>query len=185
MKLLFVHVPKTGGTSIKDFLESVGQDEWNRSWPMGHDPYFELEKNNNIDNNVYSFAVVRNPYTRAYSYYRHYLTQNNVSESFYDFLNQVRVKYSAEKTPMMIYNQSFYTHDCFGNFKLSKLYRFENLKELEEDLEITLPKLRIGEYSKEEMIESYSHDIIKLVKHLYFEDFYNFSYPLDFSYVAE
>lgn len=177
MKLLFVHVPKTGGSSIRNSLE----DNWNRSWPMGHDPYFELERMNRIDDNVYSFAVVRNPYTRAYSYYRHYMFQHNTFISFYEFLNLVRLKYSPEKTPMIIYNQSFYTNDCFGRCKLSKVYHFENMNELEKDLNVNLPKIYVGQYTKEEMIDAYNSDIINLVKYIYLEDFINFSYSLNFS----
>lgn len=178
MKLLFIHIPKTGGTSIINFLNHVGHNDWKRTWPMGHDPYFYMEKVNLIDDNVFTFTVVRNPYTRAYSYYKHYNLQNAENISFYDFLHQVRIKRNTPNTPMTIYNQSFYT---FGNRPLSKVYKFEKFNELEEDLEVELPKIRVGDYDKEEMINSYTYDIIKLVKHIYLEDFINFSYSLDFS----
>ena len=178
MKLLFIHIPKTGGTSITKFLNHVGHNDWKRSWPMGHDPYFDMEENNIIDNNVFTFTMVRNPYTRAYSYYKHYVLQNDDNISFYDFLHRVRIKKNTSKTPMTIYNQSFYT---FGKRPLSRVYKFEKFNQLEEDLEVELPKLRVGKYSKEEMIDSYTYDIIKLVKHIYFEDFINFSYSFDIS----
>jgi len=179
MKLLFVHIPKTGGTSIR----SVIQDNWNRKWPMGHDPYFELEKMNQIHKDVFSFTVVRNPFTRAFSYYKHYLMQNNSKDSFEDFLYLVRIKRGTRNTPMILYNQSFYTHNLNGKCKLKKVYKFEKLNKLEDDLNITLPKLRVGKYDQEEYLKTYNKDNINLVKHIYLEDFCNFNYSLDFDNV--
>lgn len=176
MKLLFVHIPKTGGTSIKNLIN----DDWNRKWPMGHDPYFELQKMNLIDDSIFKFSVVRNPYTRAFSYYKHYLVQNNSNKSFEDFLNMIRIKQGTVYTPMIIYNQSFYVYDLNGQCSLSKIYYFEKLTDLEKDLNVNLPVLRKGNYNKTEFLNSYNQKTINLVKHIYLEDFINFDYSFDF-----
>ena len=78
MKKLFVHIPKTGGTSI---LNSIDQSMWNKSHHAGHDPYFILQKQNDL-RDVFSFCVVRNPYTRTFSYYNHFKRVNNYECSF-------------------------------------------------------------------------------------------------------
>lgn len=172
MKKLFVHIPKTSGTSIK----SVIKDTWNRSCPFGHDPFFELQKMNKIDDDVFSFTVVRNPFTRTYSYYHHYKKINNSQITFYDFLNLIRKKQATNKTPMIIYDQSFYVYDIEGNCTLKKIYRFENLVELENDLGIKIPKMNVGNYDNEQMEKDYNKTNISLVKHLFLRDFINFNY---------
>lgn len=179
MKVLFVHVPKTGGTSIKKFLEDNHLEIWNRKWPMGHDPYFELESLNDFYD-TFKFAIVRNPYTRLYSYYHHFKFQNNTELSFIEFLNFIRLRRSTPQTPMISYNQSFYVFDKVGNMSLSKLYRYENLKEFEEDFEIKLEYLRKGNYTKANYFQDYTEEAISLVKHLFLEDFINFNYSFNF-----
>ena len=39
---LFVHIPKTAGKSVFECID----DDWNRSFPMNHDPYFHLQRTN-------------------------------------------------------------------------------------------------------------------------------------------
>lgn len=178
MKILFVHVPKTGGTSIKEFLQNNNLEIWNRSWPMGHDPYFELESMNRLDN-TFKFSIVRNPYTRTYSYYHHFKFQNNADISFLDFLNLIRLRKSTLQTPMISYNQSFYIFDRNGNMSLSKLYKYENLNQFENDFGIQLEYLRKGNYTKNDYKKDYNENAINLVKHLFLEDFINFNYSLN------
>lgn len=172
MKKLFVHIPKTGGTSIRTLLK----DDWNRSWPFGHDPFFELQRMNDIGDDVFSFAVVRNPFDRTYSYYQHYKIQNGVDISFYDFLNLIRTNQATNKTPMIVFDQSFYIFDLYGKCSISKIYRFENLEELEYDLNIKIPRLNTGNYTRHDYMRDYTEDNINLVKHIFSRDFTNLKY---------
>lgn len=100
-KVVFVHIPKTAGTSVRRYLNLtaidlnknllLSQKQIKRDQRfLGHDPLcMLLEKNDLTDAHIFSF--VRNPYTRTYSFYQ-FLKQNNRSlqMSFMDFLDGVR-----------------------------------------------------------------------------------------------
>lgn len=190
--ILFVHVPKTGGTSIT----SVLKNRYNWKVPPGpprphHDPLFILEKYNDLSK-FFVFAVVRNPFKRAYSYFKHYQKQNNSNANFEQFLDHVRrrrqsvlenhdsVEIKRDRTPFIVYPQSFYLFDSKGKMSIDKLYRYENMAELEHDFQISLPKMNVGSYSKDDYLKAYSQTNIDLVRHIYLEDFVNLGYSTDF-----
>jgi hypothetical protein len=179
-KVLFIHVPKTGGTSIASFLEMNNMDPWKRQYPARHDPYHFMEKVNNITSDVFSFSVVRNPYTRTYSYYKHFNYQNQTNVSFVEFLGYVKDKLYFPKTPMIPFSQSFYILDCDKKISLSKIYRFENLSEFEIDFNTNLPYLRKGGYNKEDYLKDYTQETIGMVKEIYKHDFINLNYTDNF-----
>lgn len=180
-KVLFIHVPKTGGTSIANFLEHNNMDQWHREYPARHDPYFFMQQANNITEDVFSFAVVRNPYTRAYSYYKHFNFQNQLNFSFNEFLQIVKKKIKFRRTPMIIFPQNYYLYDITGNISLSKIYRFENLEEFEYDFNVKLPHLRKGWYNKNDYYNDYNNTNIKLVEEIYNDDFKILNYPKIFT----
>lgn len=176
MRNLFVHVPKTAGQSIL----SVIDDPWNRVVYQKHDPFFVLQRNNEIDAEVFTFAVVRNPFRRAYSYFNHFCRVNQVSCSFKTFLNIIKSGDNYPRTRMMLYTQSFFCLDSEGDISLSKIYKHENIHELEEDLNVSLPHLNRGQYSEEEYFENYTEENKSFVRDYYASDFCNFNYCLDF-----
>ncbi len=176
MRNLFVHVPKTAGQSIL----SVIDDPWNRVVYQKHDPFFVLQRNNEIDAEVFTFAVVRNPFRRAYSYFNHFCRVNQVSCSFKTFLNIIKNGENYPRTRMMVYTQSFFCLDNEGDISLSKIYKHENIHQLEEDLNVSLPHLNRGQYSEEEYFENYTEENKSFVRDYYASDFCNFKYCLDF-----
>ena len=106
-KLLFIHIPKTGGTSISEKLKEMGLNIWNRDYKfLNHDPLFMLSKNNNLSE-AFKFTVVRNPYTRAYSYYIHFKRVNGVEVSFYDFLLYVKISFGNNLQQFFKLQQNF------------------------------------------------------------------------------
>jgi hypothetical protein len=175
--LLFVHIPKTGGQSILKKLNENGCDPWRRDFPMGHDPLFALITNNRIPDDTFKFCVVRNPYQRTFSYYKHFCRENSLNVTLNEFLNCIKQKKVFSKTPMMLYPQSFYIFDRLGKCSLDKIYRHENFSELEEDLGFKFEKINVGDYSKEECIECLGDENnINLIRELYSVDFHNFNY---------
>jgi hypothetical protein len=185
---LFIHIPKTAGTSIKKILNcSICLD----SKFIGHEPLFLIEQCvSDFDRKKYFiFTVVRNPFTRAFSYYKHFCRINNVNIQFSDFLYLIKTKMSPlfnfdnknyTKTPLVLFNQSFYLFNKNNEIDIDKLYRFENLQDLENDHKISLPKENVGNYNLIEYLNCYSEKNINCVKDIYSQDFDNFSYSKNF-----
>jgi hypothetical protein len=181
-KALFVHVPKTAGTSIERSLKLNEKCGWvrNPSYLM-HDPLFLLQKTNNITEDTFVFSVVRNPFTRTYSYYSHFKRINNVDLTFKEFLQIIRSRIPpTARTPLIGYNQSFYLFGDNGLLGTSKIYKYENLSELEYDFDVILGKENSGNYSPLNYFQDYGEDEKNLVRHICAEDFINFGYSLEF-----
>lgn len=176
-KLLFIHIPKTGGTSI---LNKVDQSMWKRTIHAGHDPLFVLERNNIIDDDVFSFCIVRNPYRRTFSHFNHFKRVNNLDCSFLSFLKILKRKEFYEKTPMIVFPQSFYIYNSIGQIAIEKMYNYENFFEIEKDFNLKFDRLNIGDYTKEDYKKCYSQqECIDLVQELFSIDFINFNYDWD------
>lgn len=186
--VLFIHIPKTAGLSLAAVLSEGGLDNWNRQHSlMHHDPLWLLQKNNTIGEKCFIFSVVRNPFTRTFSLYKYYVrmmegfsvNKTDSLMSFEFFLDSIKTKKNIFFTNIVPSTQSYYLKDKNNNMALNKIYRFENLKELEKDLNITLPKINIGKYSTEDYKNAYTKENISLVQEIYYEDFINFNYALD------
>jgi len=183
-QVLFVHIPKTAGSSISKVLNDKDLDNWNRAWPRHHDPYSYLKSVNKIDDNVFSFSVVRNPYTRTYSCYKQFNKVNKTTISFAEYLKNIKQNKISTITPLLHIPQSFYIVE--GNeVQIDKVYRFENLKELEDDFSWELGFYNVGNYMVESYIEEYTKEAIDMVENLYDSDFINFDYSKDFNQTLE
>jgi len=175
MKQLFIHIPKTAGQSIFSSLN----DKWNYVEHAKHDPLFLLERNNDTSQ-AFKFAVVRNPFRRTFSYYKHFNSVNGIECKFDEFINFIKNNIPFPKTKMIPYSQSFYCLNCNGDIGLDKIYKFENLHELEEDLNIKIPHKNKGIYHESEYFNSYNSFEKDFVRDYYASDFDNFNYSLDF-----
>jgi hypothetical protein len=183
-QILFVHIPKTAGSSISKVLKDNNLDNWNRAWPRHHDPYSYLKETNKIDENVFSFSVVRNPYTRTYSCYKQFNKVNKTDISFVKYLDNIRQNNISPISPLLHLPQSFYIIDN-GSLQVNRLYRFENLKELENELGWTLGFYNLGNYVVESYMKDYTEKAIDMTQELYSSDFINFEYSKDFSETLE
>ena len=170
---LFIHIPKTGGTSINNTFEKNNLKTWNTVKDYGHDPLYILKNNNIINNNTFIFSIVRNPYTRAFSYWKHFNINNAVNLSFMEFLLTIENKIQTDQTPWIIYDQTFFLYD--KEINITKLYKFENLKEIEKDFNIILSHDRKGIYNKN-IKDYFDLNIISKINNLYHRDFINFEY---------
>lgn len=182
--ILFVHIPKTAGSSISKILDENNLDNWKREWPRHHDPYSYLKEANLIDERVFSFAVVRNPYTRTYSCYKQYNKTNQTDISFAQYLDNIKQGKISTISPLLHIPQSFYIMDQ-DNLQVERLYKFENLKELEDELGWELGFYNVGNYVVESYIEDYTDKEINMVQDFYSSDFINFGYSKDFNQTLE
>jgi hypothetical protein len=182
--ILFVHIPKTAGSSISKILDEKNLDNWKREWPRHHDPYSYLKEANLVDEKVFSFAVVRNPYTRTYSCYKQYNKTNQTDISFAQYLDNIKQGKISTVSPLLHIPQSFYIMDQ-DDLQVERLYKFENLKELEDELGWELGFYNVGNYMVESYIQDYSDEAIKMVQDFYSSDFINFGYSKDFNQTLE
>jgi hypothetical protein len=178
--VLFVHIPKTAGTSITKLLKDNNLDNWNRSWPRHHDPYSHLKETNTIDDSIFSFSVVRNPYTRTYSCFKQYNKANETDISFAEYLNNIFKKIISPVSPLLHIAQSFYVFED-NKLQINKLYRFENLNDFEKDFGWTLGNYNVGNYNIDSYLKDYTEEAVQMTKELYSVDFSLLDYSLDFS----
>jgi hypothetical protein len=71
------------------------------------------------------------------------------------------------------------------DLQVERLYKFENLKELEDELGWELGFYNVGNYMVESYMQDYSDEAIKMVQDFYSSDFINFGYSKDFNQTLE
>jgi len=182
-KLLFVHIPKTAGTSILNVLKDKGLDPWDRrsvEYPRGHLPLVLLKQQNVVAESVFSFAVVRNPYTRTYSCFHQFNKTNKTNISFTEYLKNIQRNNISRITPLLHLPQYLYVINEHGVISTDKLYRFEDLSELQNDFGLELGFDNPGKYVIELYNKDYTNEAIDLVQKIYKSDFERFEYSKDF-----
>jgi len=174
-KILFVHVPKTAGTSMeeRDFITPV----ITRHYGMDH--YVELLKDTpeiNLDE-FFKFAFVRNPYERlASGILNHPLkAEKNPRAKFNDFLFEHK-----DRLSQWIAVKPMHTFICVDDkIAVDFIGRFENLKhdwdhvceKIGESNE--LPHIKKGGHTYENL---YTQESIELVREVFKKDFELFGY---------
>ena len=141
-KAIFVHIPKTAGTSIYDLLEIPMQPNALYS-PAKHLPSLQhltptqlRQRIPKLMSNYYKFTVVRNPYDRAVSDFRFLKSKLPKRYDISTFKKYLLLARRIVRTNAYLENVFFdhfrpQTH-YFQNIKYNKVVKFENL---ENDLE--------------------------------------------------
>lgn len=191
-KILFLHIPKTGGSSIDTVLKKYSID--NHLTIGGHPSYSDIK--NLIDVDIV-FTVVRNTWDWRASWYHYLLKDVNDHGHKYEY-NKIKgltfkehLKW-LEKEPIENLTSSIYngiesklfikpqSHFIMGCDNI-KILRFENLKSdfegymKELGLEIKL-NLHIRKSSNDNYKDEYDTETIKIVKDIWEEDIKVFGY---------
>lgn len=114
LNLLFIHIPRTGGTSLDTYFADKCNVILNEDILFGgslnHCKLKDLYNNFNIDfNNIKIITVVRNPYDRIISDLFFYklintnMNSNEVYNNVYNFLKTDENKYANHKLPQYLY----------------------------------------------------------------------------------
>lgn len=135
-KLEFIHIPKTGGTSI----ENLGK-KYNIHWGIFNNIYM-VEKNiENVNfwhNNLFmydknNFTIVRNPYDRIISefFYRlkiKWVNYDNNIEGFKKWLEYIFKEYKKDKNVYdnHILPQTEYVYDKYNNKRIEYVLKLED-----------------------------------------------------------
>jgi len=172
-KLLFLHIWKTGGSSIKTFFHG-----FEKSKTPSHQMCYQIIDEIGIENykKFVTFTVVRNPYDRIVSlyFYRKQLCKN-IDCSFEDFLKSGKFK----KHPPMYYHITYN-----GDVLCKYILKLENIKEdlknmlKEEKIDKSVehfPKVR--ESIHDNYLEYYKdRELIDIVNQYHRKDFELFGY---------
>jgi hypothetical protein len=193
-KYIFIHIPKTAGVSVYEFLGNIKE--------QNHKTLFDYHDYKDI---YFSFAVVRNPWDRlisAYYYmklggrgYKGDLFAKNIMEKYKDFKHFSMNLGEAQESLLKfnnpdngkkivgfphLYPQSIWTHDK----KIQIVDYIIHLENLEDDFN-KIKKL-IGKFSvkiphknftdKKSVNTHYDYENIQTVLEYFKEDFDNFGY---------
>jgi hypothetical protein len=131
-KFIFLHVPKTAGTSIhiylKDYYGLQGNERLDPPPDLHHKKVEDILKENSNYKNYFKFCVVRNPFARLFSAYKDFRFQRGlISVDFDKFVLNEFVKNFSNDVHFI--PQHNFTH---VNDKLfvDKVIKYENLEEV-------------------------------------------------------
>jgi len=194
--LLFIHIPKTGGTNIENCIkQKYKQTLYSGRTNLLKYPYNNLSLQHQFYNTIYNnrdklninfnnikiFTVVRNPYDRIISdlFFKKIIKKDYTSEQVYDkIVNDYLNRYDLDN-----HNVSQYKFITDENLKLIpniKIFKCENLNEINDDLnkfigfDINIKKNNVNkDYSM-----YLNKDSIDLINKIYKKDFELFNYDL-------
>jgi hypothetical protein len=200
---IFIHVPKTAGTSVTRALRPWSLKPQRTQWRrlLSHLPVREKPQNaflrqhdkaswvkHKLPAEIYDrackFAVVRNPFELAVSTYyfrRDYLSGRRRNRArVLDFKTFLR--YLERKNRLVRVDQTSWISDRHGNLIINEVLRFETLTDqfnaLVEQLglpgEVKLPRANVN--APYDYRAVYDDEAESIVRRLYFRDFERFSY---------
>ena len=195
-KIIFIHIPKTGGSTIESNLDlKKSENGWGthkfKFYPnkkafqhfIWSDYIFKLGEE--TCNKYYKFTIVRHPVSRFISEY-YWNPEGRKKCSFDDFLikaeNIVKNKLFKHRIGDHFQSQSSFIFDSNNNCKVDKIFRFENynkvimyIKELLNEKDKKIKSINVCK--KNEKL-SFIPSIKQMSKiyDLYKEDYDNFGY---------
>jgi len=179
-KPIFIHIPKNGGTTVKQVFHK-------RAFCHHHTRLQDLHAYDGEIEDAYKFAFIRNPYDRAVSYYRFVVRRYSerdlpktwklphVHDSFLDFLRYAIPNWEVFKP------QVFWTEGVEFNY----LGRFENfeqdLRAIGKEVNIKLGKIPVTNASKRhtDYRNYYCEESRGMVEEFFKEDFETFGYEYE------
>ena len=197
-RCIFVHIPKTGGTSVEQAL-GIGKIDHDAmrshdieifdkiSYAPQHFTASMLKEHEKIKEHwfdYYRFSIVRNPYERVLSefFWHKYGTSKLVRFNhmlFKEFLNNY---FEAIDTDHKIPQTSF-IYDENHELMVDKVFRFEEIKEIGEYLSkelgtiVKIPKIQTSG-NKKRYLENLDADDKHIIQAIYAKDFELLRYPL-------
>jgi len=185
-KFLFLHLPKTGGTSINKFFNDKFD---NNERDFGH-PYLSDYKCNNFDD-YFKFTVVRNPYDRLVSAF-FYMKEYSNFQSDINFRKKWKLEHDTfesfviEKLPIIVGNKNtrprhFKPQVEFGTTGLDYIGSFLTMQD---DMNFICDKIgiesqdlpHVNSSNHKRYDEYYNKELLDIVETLYINDFNNYNH---------
>jgi hypothetical protein len=201
VNLLFIHVPKTGGTSFENYLSKKYKIPLNQSTLFSYDPKEVASLQHLVSRDILKrsqefsihlenlriIAVVRNPYDRMISelFYIKLINENSTPEEVFHKINEFFTNdhnYDNHKLP-----QYEFVIDGHGNINPNiEIAHFENMKrdftqfgfpDFAETEFANVNKIKIGKKNNEIDYSKYlNNESISLINNYYDKDFTLFGY---------
>jgi len=193
--LLFIHIPKTGGSTI-EYLLNIPLTPYNffgiqQGLALQHYTAQKLKTwlGEEYFNKCCKIAMVRNPYDRTVSeYYWTMKRDKRFATTFKEFLLKIK---------KIIMENGYDKHPCYDHYKpqsdfvfidgknvIDILGKFENFNAFAEELisKFNLDKNNFGHHNKTEYDRNLNHfedpECRKIVNEIYGMDFINFGYEM-------
>lgn len=176
-RIAFIHNPKTAGTSISTWLDENFATKRGRK----HGHYLEVQEY--FPDTVFTFGVVRNPWSRLASWY-HFA--NPANQTFQQWLAERLQRYDVGPSfnPTMTWAKNWYSlatpqADWFGD-DTNYVLRFENLAEdfeqIKNILHCTQDLCIINANTAYDYRSLYNDDLAELVRDIYIKDVIKYNY---------
>lgn len=185
-KFLFLHLPKTGGTSINKFFNDKFD---NNERDFGH-PYLSDYKCDNFDD-YFKFTIVRNPYDRLVSAF-FYMKKYSKFQADINFRKKWKLEddtfesFVIEKLPIIVGNKNtrprhFKPQVDFGTAGLDYIGSFLTMQD---DMNFICDKIgtdrqdlpHVNSSNHKRYDRYYNKELLDIVKTLYFQDFNNYDH---------
>ncbi len=183
-KFLFIHTPRTGGTSIEENFRNYTEERkhWNlNDWKKTLDP--------EIFNEYFKFTFVRNPWDFIVSKYKDKYFSRNYRGGLIGERAGKSLKYFLEhyKTPKHEHGETF--HDYFKPEQMDFIGRFENrendLQYISQKIGVNIDgnihrrKIQMRNKNKKHYTEYYDEETKQIVAEKYAKDIEYFGYKFE------
>ena len=204
-KFIFIHIPKTAGTSIRHILKQHENPSYGAEFNF-HESALDVKRriSSDIFDNSYKFAFIRNPWDRMYSFYKYLISGKfNVyipelvpyhhwkeigfkrwllEEEFYIPSHKLP---TPDMVPMQRKDMLSWISDDNGNLLVDFIGRFENIKEdyrtiaAHLDLEKKRLPRRNKSKRKHDYRTEYDNEMIDFVEFQFKRDINAFNYTFE------
>ena len=194
----FVDVPRTSSTSIKNELSdrfgtAFGKGGTGLSF-IDHTPAFKMREvlGPRTWDKLYKFSIVRNPWARTVSFYRHAQGTGFFTDyTFVEFVRQIDAQFETGESVFSWHGpyegSLYYLEDSAGNLLVDKIVRFEDresgLREVGE--RIGYPEigrvllLNQSRGADSSCSEYYDDESRRIIEKVYAREIEQFSYEFD------
>ena len=181
-KFIFIHINKTGGTSISKGLK----DRYINHFTV-KEAITRIGEKKFMD--CVTFTVIRNPYSKVVSHYKFQLKENkhNFNNNYLGFNEWVKETYGNKilnkiyiKRPIMYAQQTQWLTDIEGNYRVNEIIYFENytkdLQKFQNKYNINFPILHLNATKKDSYQDYYNEESKKIIKNHFSDDIKIFGY---------
>ena len=205
-KIIFIHIPKTGGSAVTGFLKSnVNNTDFRskvydftrfQSYKKGmHDTSLMVLNKIGVKHfkSYYKFCCVRNPYdlmVSSFMWWQQYAIEHQVFKNHTDLISSMNFeqfmssKYGLHYINEFNFNLENYYSDQRGNIIVDKIIKFENLEQdlravcKETGIHIKVPLKKVLQTKRKHYREYYDDKTIEIVSRRFKStiDYFNYEF---------